>query len=159
MLLEVNEDNLTAFAASLVLGTLQAIRRGVLHPDHGIWPLAFPGFVDPLAHSGRVPSALIEVMRTCDELSLMQEVVPERYPAILDDLIAQVEGVLGRIADKAYGLDWPQSPFSGWAKRTRRRCLRPGCCLHRRGRRGARRCGGRSTGRGRSHRCGRRRGG
>lgn len=121
MLLNVQDNTLTAFVGCLVIGTLHEIRRGVLDPDVGIWSLAVPRFVDPLEQYGRLPPALITVLRTCDELSLIRDLAPEKYLAVIDELIAQVEALLAGLVDQNFVLNWAHLPKRPLRRRSGRR--------------------------------------
>jgi len=53
-----------------------------------------------------IPSAIIDIFQTCDELDALQQLAPEEYSAVIDTLISRLEGVLAESKDNAWDVHW-----------------------------------------------------
>ncbi|MBI4494024.1 MAG: hypothetical protein HY690_14640 [Chloroflexi bacterium] len=91
MQLDIPDDDLRLFLSLLGLGLLHSIARGVLPADAGIWTLAIPRMWEPILEQGSVSGEIALVYRQLDELSAIQELLPERYSEKLDQLISRLE--------------------------------------------------------------------
>lgn len=118
MRLELPERNLAPFLACLGIGTLYAIRAGTISADVGIWSLAAPRVWTPLLNKDTVPKEIIDVLRTCDELSALQEALsdePGKFDAEITSLIERLGSELRSVPDTAWSISWlPTSELSSW---------------------------------------------
>ena len=106
----VRKDDRIAFLACLALGTLYAIRQGVLPAEAGIWTLGRPQVRAPLEHEPGVPAGLIEVLSTSDELDAIKTALPHEFEAIMDKLIARLETVLASTGQPYWLAGWSLPP-------------------------------------------------
>lgn len=91
----VRKDGRNAFLACLGLGTLYAIRQGVLPAEAGIWSLGRPRVRAPLERaSDKTTEELFEVLSTADELDAIQKLVPREFDEKVDQLIKRLQSVL-----------------------------------------------------------------
>lgn len=100
--LYIQRKDLAAFLACLGLGTLYAIRQGVLPPEAGIWTLGRPRVWDD---SG-VPDEIAQVFSTAGELSAIKIVIPNKFDAVVEDLIHRLEVVLASTGEQYWLAGW-----------------------------------------------------
>lgn len=103
---QISEDDLPAFVAYLALGTLEAIRAGTVAPKVGIWTLGMPITWKPLEEAKLVPQAIIDVLRTSDELSAIQKLVPHTFDATVSDLIERLHTALKEMPNQTWRVEW-----------------------------------------------------
>ena len=97
---EVSDDQLDAFLATVILGTLQAMRSGVWSLDAGIWTLGRPIFRAPLEKS-RACADLVEILQQADELSALEAMSGRSVAeAEIDKMIANVQRVLAKNSEQ-----------------------------------------------------------
>jgi hypothetical protein len=108
MQLQIRNEDLPAFLACLGIGTLHAIREGTVPPQVGIWTLGPPRMWEPLAEIPGVPGEIIAVFRVCDELSALQQLVPDQslFTSFVTELITRLQVVLAQIDDPAWITQW-----------------------------------------------------
>ncbi len=94
MLLEIADEHLPAFVASLAAGTLEAIRRGALDAAAGTRTLGAPRLWKPLAGKSPLLDRVAEVLARCDELDATKLLGPEPFAAELERLTARLMAVL-----------------------------------------------------------------
>ena len=112
----IPEKDLITFLACLGLGTLRAIRAGVLHPGAGTWTLAVPGFRAPLESKSDIPKEMLEVFTSADELSAIQELCgQEAFEEVLDRHIRVLESILAQATGSTWRLRWMENgePLEG----------------------------------------------
>ena|SRR3954454_20307674 len=106
MLLYMPDEQLHTFIACLSLGTLHAIRTGILDTDAGIWSLASPSLLGPLRSNPHVPNELIEVLESCDELSAIQQMMPQRLQGVITETITRIESQLSEAQPNIWRVHW-----------------------------------------------------
>lgn len=114
--MSVPAKDLVTFLACLGLGTLRAIRAGVLHPDAGIWTLAVPGFSTPLRDKFSIPPEMMEVFTSADELSVIKELRGQAvFEEVLDGHIRVLERILAESPESIWSLRWMEGgePLGG----------------------------------------------
>ncbi|MCP4540458.1 MAG: hypothetical protein GY832_25245 [Chloroflexi bacterium] len=104
--LQVTEENLAAFLSCLGIGTLFAIRAGVLSTDAGIWSLGVPRVWEPFIGSSKVSQEIIKVLQSCDELSAIQKLQPDKLNAEITQLIDRLQAELGQVQDPVWQMEW-----------------------------------------------------
>jgi hypothetical protein len=104
--LQISQEDIPAFVACLSIGTLYAIREGIIPPQVGIWTLGPPRMWEPLEAMSLIPREIIEVLQRCDELSAIQQLMPDRFVPYVDELIARLQLVLAQAGDPAWDVRW-----------------------------------------------------
>jgi hypothetical protein len=102
--LELAVHDVPAFLACLGIGTLTAIAQGTVPPETGIWTLAVPRFREPLLHLSTIPTDLLEVFGTSDELVALQTVRPEQFGVVVAEMVNRLHAVLAQVADPDWGM-------------------------------------------------------
>ncbi len=100
--LDIEEKDFPAFLACLGIGTLYAIRSGVLPTEAGIWSLAAPIVHAPQSVTTCLPTKIVEVYKTCDELSTIQELLPDLLHQEVTKLMEQLEVEVSRIQEPVW---------------------------------------------------------
>lgn len=104
--LEVAKDVQEAFVLCLTLGTLEAMRRGALSLEAGIWTLGRPVFWQPLQGAGLDP-AIVSVLQTVDELSALESLCGRcAADEALDRMIATVRARLSASPNRFWYARW-----------------------------------------------------
>ncbi len=109
MYCQINEDDLPAFVAYLALGTLEAIRAGIVSSDVGIWTLGRRIMWEPLEEAKLVPQEIIDVLRVSDELSALQKCAPLAFNPTVSDLIERLRAALGEMPNPSWRVEWTQT--------------------------------------------------
>jgi hypothetical protein len=102
----VGKDQLDAFVICLAIGTLQAIKSKTIPASAGIWTLDPPRFWKPLAEHALVSQDVLEVLQTCDELSAIQELIPNQFEATIIELLDKLTAELKGIDDPVWRIEW-----------------------------------------------------
>lgn len=109
---QMGEDDLPAFVAYLALGPLEAIRAGAVPASVGIWTLGRPISWKPLEDAQLVPQAIIDVLRTSDELAAIQKLVPHAFDATVSDLIERLHTALKEMPCQTWRVEWNRTAFA-----------------------------------------------
>ena len=104
--LQITRDNIGSFLSCLAIGTLEAMRRGTLSADAGIWSLGAPKVWEPLAKRSMISQGLVEVLEKSDELSAIQVLLPDHYDAVLEEMISQLHDEFSKFSDPVWQLEW-----------------------------------------------------
>jgi len=104
--LRIGENSLDAFLACLGIGTLFAIKEGALPAEAGIWSLAVPRVWKPLESNLMVSREMIEVFRTFDELSALQQLSPNEFPDEVSKLIDTLLTELRKVQNPIWQIEW-----------------------------------------------------
>jgi hypothetical protein len=104
--LYIKKDDRNAFLACLGLGTLYAIRKGVVRPQAGIWTLGRPNVWAPLQDDPEISPEIIAVFSASDELSAIRKLRPDQFEAVIDELIGRLEDVLKSTGDRFWNVCW-----------------------------------------------------
>lgn len=106
MVLHIREQDLAPFIGLTALGTLHAIRSGLVAPDAG-QVLAWPIFREPL--EGRVPDALIDILAGMDEIGVLARegsTHAEADGVFVNQQIARLEKLLADVYAEPYYVAW-----------------------------------------------------
>lgn len=126
--LRVSEDDLAAFVACLGIGTLHAMREGVLPIEAGQWSIGSPSL---WWLEGKVPHDIIEVIYdvhdgfetvmtepgTDDRPSQWRAATAEEQQASIADLLSRLEKALARLENPLWWLPEPSSQELAWWER------------------------------------------
>jgi hypothetical protein len=126
--LRVSEDDLAAFVACLGIGTLHAMREGVLPIEAGQWSIGSPSL---WWLEGKVPHDIIEVIYevhdgfetattepgTDDRPSHWRAATAEEQQASVADLLSRLERALARLENPLWSLPEPSSQELAWWER------------------------------------------
>lgn len=116
--LDIEEKDFPAFLACLGIGTLYSIRSGVLPTEVGIWSLAAPIVHAPQAVTNCLPTKILEVYQTCDELSAIQELLPDILHETVTKLMDELKGEVSRIQKPVWRF-WVDMDDTGDANNSR----------------------------------------
>ncbi len=103
--LDIPDEQLASFLASLGLGVLRAIADGRIPADTGVATLGRPRSWKPLV-SRPALAEIAAVFAECDELASLKALAPADYDAALGALNARLEAVLSTGAPPSWTLDW-----------------------------------------------------
>lgn len=106
--LSLSPETLPSFLLCLGLGTLQAIRRGALPTEAGLWTLAVPGFLGPLRENRVLPPRVLAVFEQSDELNALAQLSPGTLEPTLDEFTEALDRALASEKETgwAMGSDW-----------------------------------------------------
>ncbi len=104
--LQLTESDLSAFLACLGIGTLHAIRTGILPAEAGIWTLGAPRTWGPISGLPFVSQEILDVFQACDELSAIQKLMPDGFDATITQLIDRLQAELSNIEDPGWRITW-----------------------------------------------------
>lgn len=110
---QIAKHDLPAFLACLAIGTLDAIRRGVLPAEAGIWTLGAPKIWRQLESTSPVIQEISDVLQTCDELSAIKKLRPDSFDAEVAKLIERLQVVLASIQEPVWQIE--SAPESAYA--------------------------------------------
>lgn len=104
--LGVSEQDLPAFLIYLAIGTLHAIRTHTVPAQTGIWTLAQPQFIEALTKRANIAQEAINVFSSADELSAIQQLLPDNFETEVDKLIERLRVALSQIQDPYWSIQW-----------------------------------------------------
>jgi hypothetical protein len=110
MMLEIEGEHLPAFLACLAIGTLEAIRQGALPAEAGIWSLAARRLWEPIVGRSPLVDQIIDVLKECDELSAVEELIPSELGSQIERLIARLKGLVD--GQPAWHASWRQGQMT-----------------------------------------------
>lgn len=105
----IPKNDLPVFVACLGVGTLQAIRDGILPLEVGIWTLSSPIFIKSIEDNDISPE-VVNVFQTADELSALKELAPEEFKAQVDLLINRLLQELISNPNPTWSIKWILCP-------------------------------------------------
>jgi hypothetical protein len=108
--LYIRENDKAPFLACLGIGTLYAIREGVLPASAGIWTLGPPPLWKPLEGQPGAMADIVEVFSMADELSAIQKLLPDKFEATVDELIDRLKAVLASTGQLYWLAGWSLPP-------------------------------------------------
>ncbi len=91
--IETDVENADFYLASLAIGILEGMKKGVIPFDVGIWSLARPVFWQDLAICTEVSSELIEIISSFDEIDGLDK---EISLSIIDNMLINLEKIQAR---------------------------------------------------------------
>jgi hypothetical protein len=104
--LSIPEDEVLSLVVCLGIGTLYAIREGILPPKTGIWTLGRPNLWGPLDEHPGIPQSVLDVLSQCDELSAISQLLPDRLQPKINELIEQLVAALDDPDDVGWTAKW-----------------------------------------------------
>ncbi len=105
LILEIAKENDQgeAFVLCLALGTLRAIKNGVLASDAGTWTLGRPIFWEPLERDGIVSQDVLGVLKSADEFGAIRKLSGEAaFQAALGRSLTVLEERLRQIGEASW---------------------------------------------------------
>jgi hypothetical protein len=104
--LKVAATGLEALVSCLALGTLEAMRSGVLPLEAGLWALGRPAFWEPLRRAG-ISDDVVDIFRTADELDALEKLSGRAAAENrLDQMSAVIRSHLGALPEKSWRAGW-----------------------------------------------------
>ena len=105
--LELDSTGRDALVLCLALGTLEAMRSGILPLEAGIWTLGRPVFWEPLKCAG-MHEEVIVVFQTVDELDALEKLAGRAAAeAVLDRMLEVIRRHLEAVPNKNWRVEWP----------------------------------------------------
>lgn len=103
--LEIATDGhqIEAFVLCLALGTLRAIKDGLLDPEDGTWTLGRPVFWKALEHGGTVSEEVLSILKSADEFGALRKLCGEpAFQERLDRSLAVLENRLRQLHETSW---------------------------------------------------------
>jgi hypothetical protein len=104
--LYIREKDRVPFLACLGLGTLYAIRDGTLSASAGIWTLGAPRMWKQLEGEPGMMAEIVAIFSAADELSAIQEVIPDEFAPAIDDFIHRLKAILVSTGEQYWIASW-----------------------------------------------------
>src|SRR3954466_15156967 len=102
--LDIESEHVPSVAVCLAIGTLYAIQQKRLATKEGIWTVGVPRFWEPLIDLPSLPPDIIEVFQTCDELSAIEQLLPDRLDSAIEELLNRLMHYIAHVQDPAWGM-------------------------------------------------------
>ncbi|TAH50146.1 MAG: hypothetical protein EYC68_14950 [Chloroflexota bacterium] len=96
--IEIPEADFSTFLVYLGIGVLSTIRNRTVPSEVGIWTLGRLALWRDL-RKVRIPEQVIDVINVADELSAIEELLPDRFDETIAEQIAQLEEQLKATKD------------------------------------------------------------
>ena len=101
----VAEQEQASFFTCLAMGTLYAIKMGVLPPSAGIWTVGRPKISETLADLPATPTELLHTMEVADEFSALSQLAPDKLQLLLERLLLDMGNSLQRMPNPMWDID------------------------------------------------------
>lgn len=88
--IETDIENADFYLASLAIGILKSMKKGIVPFEVGIWSLARPIFWQDLANCTEISSELIEIISNFDEIDGLDK---EVSLTIIDKMLINIEKI------------------------------------------------------------------